>query len=657
MPAEVANESGAHPDTVSRKSFGTSFRGYDQLEVRAYLGTLAEQLRSLKERNEQLLARLQEAEERAGRIVELDEQLITRRLGEEAVQVLSSAREAAAQITAKAEANIARMLEEAQAEAAHRRQQAERELERSRQEADHVLTRAARDAAGEVEQARRRGREIVGEAQALRERVLDDLARRRRAARVQWEQFQAGRQKLLESYTVLRGALDDEVRQLHAALPEARAAAEAAGQHAVADAGPDDEIDVQAELADYLERQAATPRRRRSGGVPAVSPDADLEGVRVAGEDHRDAEPVGSGPADAEEAGSDEREAASSDVDAPEAGDVEPDGEGGDVEAPDLVPHGGEPEGADRGIDGGEPEAAPVEPASNGHPDETTGESESPESVDDLFARIRADRAAAVVEAEAVLAGSPGNGHEPAETTVVVATADDETATVVADAEEALDPDAVLVAERDVLVAPLERLAARRLKRALDDEQNEVLDQLRRSGLEGVAPVLDDPERFVRLSATVEGPLADAVDAGARSVGGSADAVPAGAAGAAAAAMVEDVAQPLSERLVEIVGEASEDDLDALADRIRATYREWKTARVDDAASHAVLTAFGQGSYAATPPSATLRWVVDRAGPACPDADDNALAGGLAKGEAFPTGHHHAPAHPGCRCLVTPELD
>jgi hypothetical protein len=35
-----------------------------------------------------------------------------------------------------------------------------------------------------------------------------------------------------------------------------------------------------------------------------------------------------------------------------------------------------------------------------------------------------------------------------------------------------------------------------------------------------------------------------------------------------------------------------------------------------------------------------------------PDCLDNALAGPLAFGEAFPTGHTHPPAFEGCRCLL-----
>ena len=53
------------------------------------------------------------------------------------------------------------------------------------------------------------------------------------------------------------------------------------------------------------------------------------------------------------------------------------------------------------------------------------------------------------------------------------------------------------------------------------------------------------------------------------------------------------------------------------------------------------------------PPAARLQWLVDDDGH-CPDCDDNALAGPTAKGETFPTGQLHPPAHPGCRCLLVP---
>jgi hypothetical protein len=67
-----------------------------------------------------------------------------------------------------------------------------------------------------------------------------------------------------------------------------------------------------------------------------------------------------------------------------------------------------------------------------------------------------------------------------------------------------------------------------------------------------------------------------------------------------------------------------------------------------------VFGAFGRGLYVALPEGASARWLVDDGGVPCPDCDDDALAGAVTKGEPFPTGPCHPPAHPGCRCLLVP---
>jgi hypothetical protein len=67
-----------------------------------------------------------------------------------------------------------------------------------------------------------------------------------------------------------------------------------------------------------------------------------------------------------------------------------------------------------------------------------------------------------------------------------------------------------------------------------------------------------------------------------------------------------------------------------------------------------VLAAFNRALYEATDAGTQLRWLVDDGGSPCPDAEDNALAGLVVRGEPFPTGHCFPPAHPGCRCLLVP---
>ena len=133
-----------------------------------------------------------------------------------------------------------------------------------------------------------------------------------------------------------------------------------------------------------------------------------------------------------------------------------------------------------------------------------------------------------------------------------------------------------------------------------------------------------------------------------------------------AADLAVDVVAPLRERLERVISEAagsgdkSERDTPAdvagVSDRLGACYRQWKTSQIEQAARHHASVAFTRGVFSAAPDGAELCWVVDDDGP-CPDCDDNALAGAVVKGEAFPTGQTHPPAHDGCRCiLVAPPL-
>jgi hypothetical protein len=68
---------------------------------------------------------------------------------------------------------------------------------------------------------------------------------------------------------------------------------------------------------------------------------------------------------------------------------------------------------------------------------------------------------------------------------------------------------------------------------------------------------------------------------------------------------------------------------------------------------HYLVAAHERGGFLARPEGTPLRWLVDDEGP-CPDCEDNALAGPTPRGERFPTGQLHPPAHLGCRCLLTP---
>ncbi len=120
-----------------------------------------------------------------------------------------------------------------------------------------------------------------------------------------------------------------------------------------------------------------------------------------------------------------------------------------------------------------------------------------------------------------------------------------------------------------------------------------------------------------------------------------------------AVGLAAEVTDDLRARLQRAL-EAADGDVVPLVESISAVYREWKTAKAEPLARHHAVAAHSRGRFAASPPG-RLRWVVDPEEGPCPDCDDNALADGVDKGDAFPTGQQYPPAHLGCRCTIIHE--
>src|SRR5438874_1492316 len=259
----ISSEPTVTPDEVARRSFPVVFRGFDQDEVRRLLNKVADELRAARERELELRRAVDEARTQLAH-PELDEATLTAALGEETTRILRSAREAASDMRTKAEERVARMVQEADEHGARLRLEAENVLARRVEEADEVASniRAAAESdarqvhdrvQAELDAAKARGREMIAEAQVVRERIIGDLARRRRAAQIQIEQLLAGRDRLLETYKSVRGTLDDITAELAHAEDEARVAAEAAHRRVVAT--PPDDSDLAAMAASGVEEQ------------------------------------------------------------------------------------------------------------------------------------------------------------------------------------------------------------------------------------------------------------------------------------------------------------------------------------------------------------------------------------------------------------------
>jgi hypothetical protein len=317
--------------------------------------------------------------------------------------------------------------------------------------------------------------------------------------------------------------------------------------------------------------------------------------------------------------------------------------------------------------------AAPVVALFGADDDDETGSDGPTATVDDLFARLRASQAESVIDrvqqvepaddapaAEATEAAEPDEPDDADATkslTIVEDLAVFQASPEAPIVEEALDDS--FFGRREASLTPIIVTSARKLKRILADEQNEILHTLRRQEpVRTIDTMLPwQTEQASRYAASITSELEKAALLGAASIDSGttkehkADINRNGAAKAAIEALTSKIVVPLRERLERAVSDADGDN-EELATMVRGIYREWKTQRIDEHLDDVARTAFGRGALAAVVPGTKVCWMVDPHGPACPDAEDNALAGEVAAGQPFPTGDTCAPAHEGCRCML-----
>src|SRR5712691_10002332 len=86
------------PEQVGQQSFATSFRGYSEAEVRAFLKRVSEELVTTHDREAELLDAVDALEEQLRAPRPLDEAELLDALGAETSRLLRSAREAADEI-------------------------------------------------------------------------------------------------------------------------------------------------------------------------------------------------------------------------------------------------------------------------------------------------------------------------------------------------------------------------------------------------------------------------------------------------------------------------------------------------------------------------------------------------------------------------------
>jgi hypothetical protein len=550
--------------------------------VVAYLEELAAELAAWEEREEQLLAELAEAEDRAAN-PKIDDNRLTSALGQKSAEVLRHAHDEAARLVAAAEESAAAVVRDAQQQAtdvqvsaestaAERIAQAELSAGSVHEEAQAdvaaILERARIDGNSLLDRARERGRLMIEQAQETRRRMLTETAQRRRVLLIQIEQLRAARDQLARTVIGVRGTVDDIVSGLARADDDARAAAAAVAERVA---------EVEAQEVEGLE-----PPTTEALAAPA---DPVTEQVPVTTNGTQSAAEA------AEEADESEESASATSEDS---------------------------------------------------------------RVEELFARIREGRV-----------GEPPTDDNGPESTLEREDADGDPEVPQAAVASDRDPEVErLLTERDDLLDPIVARMARRLKRAMQDDQNLLLHRLRNDsgGYRQELLGSEDEQRRSLVEASVDF-LGDAFDAGEafarKQLGTEADTladateINRSAVGSGAQELADTVVTLLRRRLLEEDAEGPGPTEEEAAELISAAYREWRGERIERLVGDHVVGAFSSGVRAAAGKTA-LRWIASGAEEGCADCDDNALAEPVSEGDRFPTGHLYPPAHTGCRCLVVP---
>jgi len=581
------------PEEIATRGFAASFRGISELEVRNYLRRIADEMTVAQAREDELVTQIEELRERASNPPVVTEDRLLDALGEETARVLRSAQESAEQIRTRAEERAATIVAEADAAAAAVREEADIDARAMRDTAQTAASAREDEATKYATDLRAEVDAEVGELRSTTEAELErtrETSMAAAAAEIEASK-EAGRDLVNEARAVRERILADLGRRrllLQAQIDELRA-----GRDRLLDAYRV----VKRTLGDATEALVQVEARagEELAGPPPILdvPPVDGEMAALAGELTGE-----SGTPSVEVEALFARLRAQSARGGPEA-TPEPDA------APEMAP---EPEpAADSVADLVEAEV-PSEPPPSALP-LPPGSAET------------GDRGEAIdlTDAGATLAGP-------------------------------ITDDEARVA-RDAVLDPLQRELGRKVKRALQDEQNDVLDRLRTvKGKPSAAEVLPSAtEAIAVLAATLRSPV-DAAFAGGRIAVGARNArttAPAAMIDGLAAAMVER----LHERLVEAIEGAGSDEA-AVTQRLGARYREFKGQSLDAVVGDTLAAAWALGVYDAAPPATVLRWVPAEVG-TCPDCDDNGLEPTV-RGDAFPTGQLHPPAHPGCRCLLIP---
>jgi DivIVA domain-containing protein len=627
---------------VGSAAFPTSRRGFDQAEVRDFLKMVAAEMARLQERERFLESEMRAMQTRGlsapGR---LDEETVTTLLGEEAARVLTAARDASTQIRDRAEESATRLVKDAAEDAVRIRESAVLEAARIRDD-------SGADAEAEIEMAKQQGRDMVNEAREYREKVLSELSRRRDAARSQIEQLLHGRDRLMNAFERARIASEDVIGGLTDAHDEPEFIVDLSPT-----TGPVPIINSEHPSVKVFDREEIVAEEEPTETVSNVvifdhESEAEVEVEVIADEVSVDVidevqivdvlHPVHT-PVDIEPSIEDVVSVETSETS--QTNVVSLFGRGRrSVDMPEIAIE----------------EEVEVEQPAKEVEAVVPSVKKDVVAVDDIFAKLRAGSTADVA-AKAATSSDVAKAEKPAAKASVPKAEKKAKAKPVAPVV-----DLARFEERNEELSPVVVAMARKLKRVLADEQNTVLGHVRakRSSLDIDAVLGTEAEHSARYASAVAEDSMAAASAGAKSVkaaGGSSRRVTQKAIAAhAVSAITAGLVAGFREDARIAIGEA-EGDREVLLGLIRDVYRSWKTERIDSHVDDIACSSYSHGAYLALEPGSKITWMAEPDTNCCSECEDNSLGGSVVRGDDFPTGHSHPPAHAGCRCLVAPVQD
>ena len=253
------------------------------------------------------------------------------------------------------------------------------------------------------------------------------------------------------------------------------------------------------------------------------------------------------------------------------------------------------------------------------------GDGSGPDVVNEIFARLRKatleERGAAPVAKKAA----------PAPPRAVTATGE-------------------LFVRRDAALAESLAVLTRKVKRALQDDQNIMLERLRDVKAMITTELEDEHEQRSRYANAAIDALSDAATAGVQFAKDEAGV----SGGKVEGAALRDCAADLAVTIVlalrkRILTDGSGDG----PDRANAAYKEWRGARVERLCTDAARRAFEIGVIAASQGRHVRFFVAPNDAP-CDACAMDAASSERPAGQNFPSGSAFPPLHAGCACAVIP---